>query len=69
MTTKPGRDHDVTNRSIPDQEYKPSKPRPTLTKSPDAITPTVNESRTIPTVQNDRQGAKQVRGHGENRTL
>ena len=28
------RDPDVTNRGFPDQRYKPSNPRPTLTESP-----------------------------------
>jgi len=28
------RDRDVTNRGFPDERYKPSKPRPTLTESP-----------------------------------
>jgi len=32
--TKPRRDQDVTNRGFPHQRYKPSKPRPTATKSP-----------------------------------
>jgi len=32
------------------------------------VTPTVNEAKTFPTVQNAKQGAKQVRGKGENRT-
>jgi len=67
-TTKPGQDRHVTNSSFPHQGYKPSKPRPTLTESPDAITPTVNEARSFPTVQNAKRGAKQVRGKGENRT-
>jgi len=60
-TTKPGRDHVVTNRSFPHQGYKPSKPRPTLTKSPDAIMPTVNQARSIPTVQNaDREPSEKL---------
>jgi len=33
-TTRPGRDRDVTNRGVPHQRYKPSKPGPTLTESP-----------------------------------
>jgi len=33
-TTRPGRDHDVTNRGFPHQRYKPSKLWPTLTESP-----------------------------------
>jgi len=40
----------------------------TSTESPDAISPTVNEARSFPTVQNAKRGAKQVRGKGENRT-
>ena len=32
------------------------------------MTPTVNEARSFPTVQNAKRGAKQVRGKGENRT-
>jgi len=32
--TLPRRDRDVTNRGFPHQRYKPSKPRPTSTKSP-----------------------------------
>jgi len=32
------------------------------------VTPTVNEVRSVPTVQNAKRGAKQVRGKGENRT-
>ena len=34
MTTRPGRDRDVTNRGCPHQMYKPSKPGPTSTESP-----------------------------------
>jgi len=68
MTTKPGRDRDVTNRSFPHPRYKPSMPSPTSTESPDAITPTVHEARSFPTVQNAKRGAKQVRGKWENRT-
>ena len=67
-TTRPWRDRDVTNRSFPHQRYKPSKPRPTSTESPDAVTPTVNEARSFPTVQNPKRGAKEVRGKGERRT-
>jgi len=33
-TTRLARDPDVTNRGFPHQRYKPSKPGPTLTKSP-----------------------------------
>ena len=31
---RPERDRDVTNRGLPHQRYKPSKPRPTSTESP-----------------------------------
>jgi len=33
----------------------------------DIITPTVNEARSFPTMQNAKRGAKQVRGKGEER--
>jgi len=33
-TTRPGRDRDVTSGGFPHQNYKPSKPGPTLTESP-----------------------------------
>ena len=49
---KPERDRDVTNRGFPPQRYKPSKLRPTPIESPDTVTPTVNEVRSFPTVQN-----------------
>jgi len=65
--TKPGQDRDLTNRSFPHQGYKPNKTRPTSTESPDSITPTVNEARSFPILQNAKRDAKQVRGKGENR--
>jgi len=34
MTTRPGRERDVTSRGFPHQRYKPSKPGPTLNESP-----------------------------------
>jgi len=34
----------------------------------DTVTPTVNEARGFPTVQNAKRDAEQVRGKGENRT-
>jgi len=34
----------------------------------DTVTPTVNEARSFPTVQNAKRDAKQVRSKGENRT-
>ena len=34
----------------------------------DTVTQTVNEARSFPTAQNAKQGAKQLRGKGENRT-
>jgi len=34
MTTRPGRDGDVTNRGFPHPRYKLSKLGPTLTESP-----------------------------------
>jgi len=68
MTMKLGGDGDVTNRSFPHQGYKPSKLRPTLTESPDAIMVTVNEARSFVTVQNTKQDEKQVRAKGENPT-
>jgi len=50
-TTIPKQDRDITNRGFPHQRYKPSKLRPTSTESPDTVTPTVNESRSFPTLQ------------------
>ena len=66
--TKQGGDRDVTNGSIAHQGYKPGKPWPTSTESPDDITPIVNEARSFPPVQHDKRGAKQVRGKREIRT-
>ena len=45
-----------------------AEPKPTLTESPDTISPTVKEARSFPTTQNGKQGARQVRGKGEDRT-
>jgi len=44
------------------------EPKPTSTKSPDAISPTVNEARSFPTAQNAKRSAQQVRDKGENGT-
>jgi len=68
MTTRLRRDRDVTTRGFPHQRYKSGKPRTTSTQSPDTVTPTVNEVRNFPLMQNAKRGAKQVQGKGENLT-
>jgi len=47
----PRRDGDDTTRGGPHQRSNPSQPRPTSTESPDAVTPTVNQARSLPTAQ------------------
>jgi len=50
-TAQPKRNSDVTNRGFLHQRYKSSKLWPTSTKSPDTVTPTVDEARSFPTAQ------------------
>jgi len=66
-TALPRRDRDVTNRGFLHQRYKPSKLKPPSTKSPDILTPTVDEARSFPTVQTLREvhNACRVRGRIE----
>jgi len=54
--------------AFPIRGTSPAEPKPTSTESPEAISLTVNEVRSFPTVQNAKRGAKQVRGKGENGT-
>jgi len=58
----------LLTEAFPIRGTSPAKPKPTSTESPDAIALTVSEARSFPTVQNAKQGAKQVQGKGENRT-
>ena len=66
-TTRPRWYRDITNCVFPHQMYKPSQPRPTLTKSPNTITLTMKEARSFPTVQmlSEIQNACGVRGRTE----
>jgi len=52
--------------SLP-EPYKPSKPRPTSTKSSDTIMPTMNKARSFPTIQtlSEVQNVYRVRGRTE----
>ena len=67
-TGKPSGTVMLRTEALPIRGTSPAERQPTSTESPDAISPTVNEARSFPTVQNAKRGAKQVRGKGENRT-
>jgi len=58
----------ILTEAFPIRGTSPVEPKPTSTESPEAISPTVNEARSFPTVQNAKRGEKQVQGKGENRT-
>ena len=68
MTAKPSGSVMLLTEAFPIRGPSPAEPKATGTESPDAISPTVDEARSFPTVQNAKGGAKQVRGKGENRT-
>jgi len=57
----------LLTEAFPIRGTSPAEPQPTSTKSPDAISPTVNEARSFLTLQNAKRDEKQVWGKGENR--
>jgi len=67
-TAKPSGTVMLLTEAFPIRGTSPAEPKPTSTESLDTISPTVNEARSFPTVQNAKRGAKKVRGKGENRT-
>jgi len=58
----------LLTEAFPIRGTSPAEPKPTTAESPDAISPTVNEVRSFPTVQNAKRDAKQLRGNRQNRT-
>jgi len=68
MTAKPSVTAMLLTKAFPIRGTSPAELEPTSTESPDPISPTVNEARSFPTVQNTKRGANQGRGKGENRT-
>jgi len=58
----------LLTEAFPIRGTSPAEPKPYFEQESGPISPTVNEAKSFPTVQNAKRGAKQVRGKGENRT-
>jgi len=58
----------LLTEAFPIRGTTPAEPKPYFDRESDTVTPTVSEARSFSTVQNAKQGAKQVRGKRENRT-
>jgi len=67
-TAKPSGTVTLLTEAFPIRGTSPAEPKPYFDRESDTVTPTVNEARSFPTVQNAKRGAKQVPGKGENRT-
>ena len=67
-TVRPSETVMLLTEAFPIRGTSPAEPRPYFDQESDTVTPTVTEARSVPTVQNAKRGAKQVRGKGENRT-
>jgi len=58
------RDGDVTNRSFPPAEAQAQQVEAYFDRESGTVMPTVNEARSLPTAQNAKRSAKQVRVRG-----
>jgi len=67
-TARPSETVMLLTEALPIIGTSPAEPKPYFDRESDTVTPTVNEARSFPTMQNAKRGAKQVRGKGENRT-
>jgi len=57
----------LLTEAFPIRGTSPAEQKPYFDRESDTVTPTVSEAKSVPTVQNPKRGAKQVRGTVENR--